>query len=114
MNINFKNVSNESLLANTKALAREERRITIEVLHHLREIERRRAYAERGYATLFDYATQELGYSSSSASRRINSMKALKDMPELESAIEEGKLSITTVAQVQTFLRQEKFQNQKT
>ncbi len=37
----------------------------------------------------------------------------MKDVPEISSSIQAGELSITTVAQVQGFLRQEKIQNDR-
>ena len=35
-------------------------------------------------------------------------MRALKELPELESKVESGELKITQIAQVQSFLRSEK------
>ena len=42
--MNLKNLSDEGLLTQTKNLVSEERRITKDVLLHLREVERRRLY----------------------------------------------------------------------
>lgn len=101
-------LSDEELLAKTKELADRERRITVEVLLHLQEIERRRAFARLGYPNLWEYALKELKYSESAAYRRISAMRALKALPALEERIQAGALSVTTVSQVQTFLRAER------
>jgi hypothetical protein len=109
----FRQISSEKLLADIKALVSEERRVMTEILWHLREVERRRLFAEIGYPSLFEYAVKELGYSESAAYRRISAMRALKELPELEQAISNGRLSVSTVAQVQSFFRAEKTQSQK-
>ncbi len=101
-------LSNQALHLKLVSLATEERRITLEVLIHLREVERRRLFAERGHSSLFDYAVRELTYSESAAQRRISAMRVLKDLPELEEKVRSGELKVTQLARVQTFLRSEK------
>ncbi len=112
--INIRKLSSTELLLHTKRLALDERRIGIEVLHHLREIERRRIYADIGYASLFDYVVKELEFTESSAYHRISAMRAMRDLPELEEALQTGKLSVSTVSQVQSFLRAEAVHKKKT
>ncbi|MBS1984554.1 MAG: hypothetical protein JST16_10310, partial [Bdellovibrionales bacterium] len=63
-------LKDSELLSATKALAQKERAVTMKVLRHLQEIERRKLYAFR-FTSLFDYAVRELGYSEAAASRRI-------------------------------------------
>ncbi len=100
-------LSDDKLLQGTQSLVLEERRITLLVLRHLREIERRRLFADRGYGSLFDYCTRELKYSEAAAQRRIASMRLLRELPEIETRIEEGRLSLSVVSRAQTFFRQE-------
>ena len=109
---NPKSLSNSALLQSTKSLAADERRITLEILWHLREIEHRRLFAEC-YPSLFEYCLKELLYSENAAFRRISAMRALKETPTLEASIQSGKLSITTVSKVQSFMRSEKLQSKK-
>ncbi len=92
-------------------LTTEERRCTSLVLEHLREVERRRLYARRGYSSLFSYCTDCLRYSEGAASRRISSMRLLQDCPEIKSELTAGTLSLSNVAKAATFFRQEKKQN---
>lgn len=105
--MNLKNLSNDALLSQTKLCAQKEREMTLQVLHHLKEIERRRLFAGLGYSSLFDYATRELRYCSASAARRIDAMRLLKDLPEIEEKIQEGKLTLSTVARAQSFFKKE-------
>ena len=49
------------------------------------------------------YMVEELKYPEASAARRIKAMEALEVMPELVPAIEQGKLSLASVSQVEAF-----------
>lgn len=98
-------LSNEVLLQNTQALVAEERKITASVLWHLHEIQRRRLYSQKGYASLFEYAVQALGYSEAAAGRRISAMRLLVDVPEIEPALQSGAISLSTLCTVQSFLQ---------
>ena len=52
-----------------KQTVSEEKKITLNVLRLLREVEKRRLFAKRGFSSLFDFAVKELGYSESAAGR---------------------------------------------
>ena len=105
--MNLKHLTDKVLLADTKSLVSKETEISLKVLHHLREIEKRRLFSDLGYGSLFDYAVKELGYSEPSASRRIQSARLLKDFPELEKKISEGSLTMTNVAQAAQVFKNE-------
>lgn len=101
-------ISDQELFEKTRLLSLEERRITTEILHLLREISRRRLYAKRGYESLFTFLVQELGYDEASAYRRVSAIRVIEALPEVERSLEQGKLTVATVAQAQTFFQQEK------
>ncbi len=84
-----------------------ERKSQLRVLHLLREIECDGHYLEMGYPSLFEFATQSLGYSAGAAHRRIQSMRLLKTLPEMASKIEEGSLSLCVAAKTQSFFKSE-------
>ena len=107
MYMNLKNLTDSEIISKTEFLVREERRLTLSILYYLREIERRQLFAERGFGSLHEYAVKALGYSDGAAARRIQSMRLLKDLPELESALSSAKVSLTTAAQLQNFIRVE-------
>ena len=104
--MNLKPLSGSELLARTKSLVAEERRISADVLHHLCEIERRRIFAEAGFSSLFTYCIGELKYSEGAAYRRINAMRLLKECPEIEESIRDGSLSVSSASEVQRFVTQ--------
>ncbi|MGK5088336.1 HNH endonuclease [Bdellovibrionota bacterium FG-2] len=111
---NLKSVPDVSLLSQIRQLAADERKLTTQVLELLREVERRRLYAGQGFSSLFEYAVKELGYSEASASRRINSMRLLKEVPSAAASIESGALNLSTVSTVQCFLKREAREQGKT
>jgi len=101
-------MNNEALFRRIKKLVSTERRIGVEILECLHEIDRRSAYAELRYDGLFTYCVKELGFTDFQAFQRIQAMRALREIPELKSMIETGSLSVSSVSKVQTHLRQEK------
>lgn len=104
MELNFRNKSDAILINDLKTMVTQERKVLTEILHYLREVERRRLFLERGYASLFAFVTEELGYSEAAAYRRIQAMKLIQDLPEVEEKIESGKLSLTVASQLRHFI----------
>lgn len=106
--MNLKNLSDQSLLSQTKVLVQKERELLVEILHHLREVERRRLFCDLKYGSLFDYAVKELGYSEAQAGRRIQAMRLLRELPELHEKIEKGSLNLTHLSQAQSYFQEMK------
>ena len=104
---NLNLLSHSELLTKTKSLVEEERRLGLEVLYHLREIERRKIHLER-YSSLHEFAVKELRYSDGAAYRRIQAMRLLHDLPEAGAALKTGQVSLSTVSSLQTFFKNEK------
>src|SRR5437773_2281437 len=77
----------ENTLITLQKLVQEERRIGIEILDLLWEIERRKAYAELGYDGLYSFCVRELKFTESQAFQRIQAMRALKSTPALNQVI---------------------------
>ena len=103
----LRTLTNSDLLNATFQLASEERRISLSVLEHFREIERRKAYSDLGYRSLFEYSVEHLHYSEASASRRISAMYALKEHPELAEKIQSGQTTVSAVARIHTTIRRD-------
>jgi len=93
-------LSNGQLLAQTMDLTRRERRLTLFVLDHLIEVERRRLYAGEGYRSMFAYCTECLGYSASAADRRICAARAIRQFPRVRQLLEKRVLTLSTLAVV--------------
>lgn len=98
-------LTNKILLIDTKNLVASERSATTELLHHLKEIDKRKLYSDLKYSSLFDYCVRELGYSEGSAQRRIVAARMLEEIPEIETKIKTGKLTLTNISQVGQFFK---------
>jgi 5-methylcytosine-specific restriction endonuclease McrA len=78
-------------------LAGEEREAQVEFLLHLDAYDRRRAWLEAGYASLWDYCRKALHLREGAASRRIGAMRVLRRVPQLEAALRDGRLCLSTL-----------------
>jgi hypothetical protein len=104
--MNLKHLLDDELLTVTKDLVQMERTTLTKILHHLREIERRKLYSDLGCASLFEYAVKHLQYSEGQAGRRIQAMRLIKEIPEIEQKIASGALSLSNISQAQSFFRE--------
>jgi len=107
MTYNFKYLSDEKLILNLRSLVKQERELQMELLHHLKEVENRRLYLQKGYSSFFAYLTEELKYSEGAAQRRIQAMRLIKSIPAVEKKLKTGKISLTVASQVQGYIQRE-------
>ncbi len=96
----LEHLTDQTLLADTKSLAARERRITTELLWHIKEVDRRKLYCDLKQPSLWAYLVHELKYSEGAAQRRIVAARALGTMPHLERKIQEGSLNLNTISTV--------------
>ncbi|HAG90916.1 MAG TPA: hypothetical protein DCL41_03550 [Bdellovibrionales bacterium] len=108
--MNLKHLNDNDLLIQTKQLIQSERNTLVKILHHLREVERRKLFSDLGCKSLFEYAVKELKYSEGQAGRRIQAMRLLRELPEIEQKIENGRLSLSNISQAQSYFREIKKQ----
>lgn len=101
----FYKMKNAEIHLNLQKLTRSERKLTHLILLHIQQIEARRIHLELGHSSMFEYLTRTLGYSESCAYRRLQSARLLKQLPEIQHAIENGSLKLTQLSQVQTAIR---------
>lgn len=111
--MDLKDLSDDILLNQIQKLCQEERRTLSLILHHLREIDRRRLYADLKYPSLFEYTVKELGYSEDQVYRRIAAMRMLREIPEIEEKINSGVLNLSHLGLVNNFFNKEKQLAQK-
>ena len=105
--MNLRKISDQELIFDLKNLISEERELITAILRYLREIENRKIYLQKGFSSMFAFVTEELGYSEGAAQRRIQAMRLLKDLPEVEAKIETGEISLSVASQVQSYLKKE-------
>lgn len=102
----IKNLTNADLIIKFESLVSLEKKTTAEVLDYLKEIELRKTYLHLGYTSSFSYLTKGLGYSESSALRRINAARILESVPEIKKDLESGNLNLMQVSMVAAGLKQ--------
>src|SRR5258708_40361872 len=102
----LKKLSDAELESELKLGAINENKAKTWMLHLLVEAERRRLYSKE-FPSLFEYCVRVLKYNGGAAQRRIDTMRAMKLIPEIEPKIISGELNMTTVSQAQSFFRQE-------
>jgi hypothetical protein len=88
-------------------LAGHERAVQVEFLLHLEEFDTRRAWAEEGYGSLWDYLLRVLHLREGAAVRRIAAMRVLRRRPVLAEALRDGRLCLSTVTVLGPLLTEE-------
>ncbi len=86
-------------------LIKNERGITNEIIELIALAKERKLYLGRGYPDLMKWLVKEYGYSHAAAYRRIQAAELKRSVPEITTMLEEGKVNLSTLAQVQTAIR---------
>lgn len=82
-----------------------ERKYTDQILKAITELDIRRGYTELGFSSMFSYLTVGLGYSESSAQRRITSARLMASLSEpvkntLREKLQDGALNLSQVSKL--------------
>ena len=72
----------------------------LSILVHLVEIDRRRLYVPLGFSSLYEFCQGHLGYSESTACRRVILARFIRDYPQCFKALSSGRVSMTNLALV--------------
>jgi hypothetical protein len=107
MNTALSRLSDELLLNRIDTLAARERRITLAIVDHLGEVERRELHLKLGYGSMFSYCTGRLRYSASAASRRIRTARCVRRFPRVRELLERNRVNLSTVSIVAGILTRE-------
>ncbi|MGD8413349.1 MAG: hypothetical protein PVF33_03915 [Candidatus Latescibacterota bacterium] len=105
--MSLKSLSNQELAGRLRQLVHKEQSLTLSILPHLAEVERRGLHLEKAYSTLSEYCIHELGYGESSAWRRVRAARVIKEIPEVYDLMKANKLSFSAVLQVANVLTQD-------
>jgi len=92
------NISNVELINRLKTLVKQEQQLTLNILPHLIEVERRKLYLGLGFRSLYDYCTRELKYSESGAMRRIYAARAIEKCPTAMEYLVKGLVTLSTLS----------------
>ena len=100
-------MTNNEIESRLRTLVSEERRLAREIVALIREADRRKLWADRGFASPHEWLTKSLGYSEGAAHRRIAAAKLIEQLPELAVKLESGAANLSTLAMIQTTFRKE-------
>ena len=100
-------LNDQALLSELSQLVTRERELLTQVLKYLLEVENRKLYLQRGFSSMFKFCVEYLNYSDSEAQVRIQAMRLIKSLPQVEEKIETGSLSLTNAAKIQNQFRKE-------
>ncbi len=93
-----------------KNLVLKERALIGEIIAHLAEIETRKLYCDLMYHSLYDYCTEELGYTNDQAYRRISAMRLSKQLPQIKTKLENGSISLSSANMFSTLIKDSKME----
>jgi 5-methylcytosine-specific restriction endonuclease McrA len=102
--LSLSSLKDNELHASLPELCRREREVTLEILLHLNEVERRKLHLTRGYSSMFVYCTSWLGYSEPAAFRRIRTARCVARFPEIYALLQANEVNLSTIARVSGLL----------
>ena len=109
----FLTKSDQRLLEETDKNVQSEREATVRVLRNFLEIDRRRLYSALGKSSLKEFVMDRYQFSDDEAWRRVNAMRLLAEIPQLEKKIELGSLSLTHINLAQSLFKHERKNHQR-
>jgi hypothetical protein len=93
------------LLESLTAVVTRDRATTAEMLDLIAEVDRRGAFRDEGYSSMYRFCVEKLRMSEDVAYKRILAARASKRFPAILPAIAEGSLTISTVALLRNHLK---------
>lgn len=111
--IKIQSLGDQELVQTLQKLLEREKRIGDAILLALKEIRARRIYAGMGYSSPFEMLVKHFNLSESSAYTRLQALKLMDAIPEVQADLACGDLSLSNAALVQGFIqRNEKEKDQ--
>lgn len=105
--LKFKNFSDDGLIAHVEKIAHNDRARLVEFMYCLREIEIRRLFSARKFPSIYAFLTDHLKYSNGEALLRIDTMRVMRDNPEVEAMLLEGSINMSNLALARLLFRKE-------
>ena len=104
--LTLQKLTNDELEFRLKDLVQKERKLLHIILEHIKEVSRRELYLAKAYSSMYEYLTKEMGYSGSSAMRRLEAANLLKDLPSLAENIKNGSVNLTQVCELSRAIKE--------
>jgi hypothetical protein len=89
-------LSDDELLSKLDGFAACDRRLNAQIVAHLAEVDMRKLHLDHGYASLYVYANERLGFSEDQAYKRARTAKLVHGFPEVLDYLESGELTLSS------------------
>jgi hypothetical protein len=97
--MSLKHLSDSELIVSTRSALGDLRAAEVHLLRHFAEIAERRLWTEAG--SLYKFLAQEFNLTDDQVYSRLQAMRLVQALPELEVKLESGRLSITNALKAQ-------------
>ena len=98
---NFDSISDDELLRRLSQILKESRRVEVELVAHIGEVDRRRLYARtEASPSMYVYCTERLHLSESEAYLRIAVARAARKHPAILPMLQDGRLHLSGIAKL--------------
>lgn len=101
----LQSLKDADLVTQVQSLFRREKRIGDAILLGLKEIKSRRLFAAMGYPSLFEFLVKHFSLSESATYQRLQALKLIEAVPEVQGDLFTGTLSLSNAALVQSFIQ---------
>ena len=103
----LKSLSDNDLLNRLSKLVKQTHSLTLEILPHLLEVEKRNLHLKSGYSSLYKYCVEYLGFSDSTAVRRIRAARCARQFPVVLRLLEQRKIKIVDAARIENVISED-------
>jgi len=105
---NLSQLPSHALTARLYDLRKQERKLLVEFLAYLAELDRRQLYLELGFSSTFAFLTDHLGYTKSAAFRRTTAARLVARFPVVVAYLGDGRLGLTTLVELRDVLEEDR------
>ncbi|MCA9757735.1 MAG: HNH endonuclease [Candidatus Eisenbacteria bacterium] len=103
----MRNMTSTQLVAHADMTMRRAHRSIVAVLEALSELERRSAYLDQGYSSMFDFCTRRWRFSPATSARYLAAARAAARFPQVREMLEDRRLTLCGVARIASALTPE-------
>jgi len=96
----LQSLSDDALLRRLTELTQQSRRVEVDLVAHIAEVDARRLYAREAAPSMFVYCTERLYLSEAEAYLRIAAARASREQPGLLAMLGDGRLHLSAIARL--------------
>jgi 5-methylcytosine-specific restriction endonuclease McrA len=105
--VTLSDLPDDALVGRLLEIRKGERKLLVELLRYLIELDRRKAVLAMGYPSLFSFCTECLRLTKASAFRRTTAARLVARFPLVADYLLDGRLNLTTLVELRDVLDEE-------